>query len=238
MILDTNRYLLFIAVLQYLLIAPEAFAPAAAPSNGRRRKISNPIIQGVRINDLLVSTTNPTALLAKRKGGESSVAKGGKVQVKLLKHIAGTGQAGDVVMVTPAFFNNKLRPTQSAQIISDEEVSKEQSEAEKEEKEAIATATALKEKIQDLKLTLKKKAGPDGQLFGGINTKMIVAELQDALGDEKEYLSQKQVKISELSDGEGKKMRGDIKHTGTFDAKISLRKDTSAKFNVVVEAES
>jgi large subunit ribosomal protein L9 len=191
----------------------------------------------VRISHAFVSPTPSTALPAKKKVGGSSVSQGGKLQVKLLKHVAGMGQAGEVVLVTPAFFNNKLRPTQSARIISDEEVAKEQSEAEQHEKEAIATAQTFQEKIEGLALTLTKKAGPDGQLFGGINIKMVVAELQEALGDEKEYLGQKHVKISEIASDDGKKVDGDIKHTGQFAAKISLRKDISAKFDIVVKSE-
>lgn len=159
------------------------------------------------------------------------------MQVKLLKHVAGMGQAGEVVMVTPAFFNNKLRPTQSARIISDDEVAKERTEAEQKEKEAVATATAVQEKIEGLTLTLNKKAGPDGQLFGGINIKMIVTELQQTIGDDKDYMHQKQIKISELLGEDGKKIEGDIKHTGKFGAKIVLRKDISAKFDIVVNAE-
>ena len=76
-----------------------------------------------------------------------------KVQVKLLKHVAGTGQAGEVVMVTPAFFNNKLRPTKSAKIISDEDVESERAEAEALAESTKATATELQEKISEMILT-------------------------------------------------------------------------------------
>ena len=178
-----------------------------------------------------------TALFGKKKGGATTSPSKSKVQVKLLKHVAGTGQAGEVVMVTPAFFNNKLRPTKSAQMISDEEVAREQSESEQQDKEATETAEALQAKISELTLKLTRKAGPDGQLFGGINAKMIITELQAKIGDEEDFLSQKGVKITELVDGDGKKIRGDLKHTGTFTSKISLRQDISAKFDILVEPE-
>lgn len=228
------------------VLAATGFAPSS-PTEGPslaphhratyQRRNTNPIIHGTVSNSLLSPTT--TAIFGKKKGGGAATsASKGKVQVKLLKHVAGTGQAGDVLMVTPAFFNNKLRPTKSAQMITDQEVAKEQSEAEEEELEAKATAEALQAKISELELTLARKAGPDGQLFGGINPKMIISELQTAIGDETDFLNQKSVKITEILDENGKKMRGDIKHTGKFVSKIALRKGISSSFDILVESEN
>ena len=154
--------------------------------------------------------------------------------MKLLKHVAGTGQAGDVIQVTPAFFNNKLRPTNSAAIISDEEVAKERAEGEEMEREINEKAKELQATLSETTLTLTRKAGPEGQLFGGIGPKVIMSELEKVNGSK--FLSQKWVKISEILDENGKKMRGDIKHTGSFGARINLKKDISAKFAIEVVA--
>jgi len=159
-----------------------------------------------------------------------------KIQVRLLKQVAGTGQKGDVVMVAPAFFQNKLRPSESAEMVSDEEVERERAEAAALEREYVATANSLKERIEGLDLTIARKAGPDGQLFGGIGPKTIIEELKKQL-DNDDFLDGKGVKVSAILDGDGKKMRGDIKHAGTFKATISLAKDISAKFPIVVEPE-
>lgn len=177
-----------------------------------------------------------TLLPAKKKAGASSAPAKGKVQVKLLKHVAGTGQAGEVVMVTPAFFNNKLRPTQSAKIVSDEEVAQEKAESVEQQREAKEKATELQEKISGLQVIMKRKSGPDGQLFGGINAKAIMTEVHSAVGDD--FLNQKGVKISEITDENGKKMRGDIKHTGQYGSRISLLSGISAKFDIEVLGES
>lgn len=176
-----------------------------------------------------------TALSAKKKAGAAAPKK---VQVKLLKHIAGTGQAGQVIQVTPAFFNNKLRPTKSAVLISDDEVAEEQAQARQDEQERVAQATAIRDALSERKLELQRKAGPDGQLFGGIGPKNIMEELKSMLGDEGELIGAKGVKITSLLDGNGKKMRGDIKHTGEFVAMLSLTKDITAKVEIVVEANS
>lgn len=172
-----------------------------------------------------------TQLYSKKKKAAPAAAK--KIQVKMLKHVAGTGQAGQVVNVTPAFFNNKLRPTKSAVVISDEQVEQEEAAAAAEAKEKREKAEALKEKIAAITLTITRKAGPDGQLFGGIGPKVIVEELKSRIEDD--YLSSKSVKITAVTDEDGKKMRGDIKHTGNFGATIALSKDISARLPIVVE---
>jgi len=175
-------------------------------------------------------------LYSKKKKAAPAATK--KIQVKMLKAVAGTGQKGDVVLVTPAFFNNKLRPTQSASIISDEEVEQEQAERATAEQERTAQANAIKEYVegnQPLKLT--QKAGPDGQLFGAIHAKTVLEAVSKQLSeDDAAFLEQKSIKIA-LLDGEGKKMRGDIKHVGEFQANIALTKNISAKLDIVVEAE-
>ena len=79
--------------------------------------------------------------MAKKKK-DTTVGKGSKVQVKLLKHVAGTGQAGEIIMVAPAFFTNKLQKTGSAKRISDEEVQKEMAEKDSLTKEQKANANS------------------------------------------------------------------------------------------------
>jgi ribosomal protein L9 len=174
---------------------------------------------------------------AKKKTPAGGAAATKKIQVKLLKHIAGTGQAGDVIQVTPAFFNNKLRPTKSAVMISDDDVIREKAEAQAHEAETTAKATELQLKIEDISMTLVRKAGPTGQLFGGISPKCIMEELQKKWpGDD--YLADKHVKIAEFVDGEGKEIKGDIKHTGEFGARIVLKQGIAAKFAIVVQPEA
>lgn len=170
-----------------------------------------------------------------RKKKDTTVGKGGKIQVKLLKHIAGTGSAGDVIMVAPAFFQNKLQKTQSAVRISDAEVAAEALEKAACDKEARENATAVKEKVEGMDFVLMKKAGPDGHLFGGIGFKLIMKELK------KEFpqgcLDGKQVKITQIKDGEGKKLRGDIKETGEYEVTLALLKGVSADLKLTVGSE-
>lgn len=176
--------------------------------------------------------TNAFPLFAKKKKKDSSAPKGGKIQVKLLKHIAGTGSAGDVIMVAPAFFANKLQKTGSAVRISDEEVQKENAKKVQKESEEAAQANGLKEKIDGLTLTLVKKAGPDGKLFGGINYKTLIDELQKDFP--KGSFDAKYIKITAVKGDDGKSLKHDIKTLGEYSATISLLKGISADFKVLV----
>eukprot|EP00558_Chaetoceros_sp_UNC1202_P006011 CAMPEP_0197233722 /NCGR_PEP_ID=MMETSP1429-20130617/1717_1 /TAXON_ID=49237 /ORGANISM="Chaetoceros sp., Strain UNC1202" /LENGTH=242 /DNA_ID=CAMNT_0042692027 /DNA_START=38 /DNA_END=766 /DNA_ORIENTATION=+ len=173
-------------------------------------------------------------LFGKKK--DTTLGKGGKIQVKLLKHIAGTGSAGEVIMVAPAFFQNKLQRSGSAVRISDDEVAKETAEKEQRDKEASDIATDLKEKIEGMSLSLSRKAGPDGQLFGGIGYKLILGELKKNFP--KGALDAKYIKIASIKDEDDKNLKHDIKVVGEYTGTISLLKGgVSADFKISISAE-
>lgn len=174
-------------------------------------------------------------LLFAKKAKDTTVGKSGKIQVKLLKHVAGTGSAGDIVMVAPAFFMNKLQKTGSAVRITDEQVEKECEEKAQQDKEARELANQLKEKIETLTLVLSKKAGPDGQLFGGIGYKAIFSELEKEFP--KGALGAKYIKITQVKDDNGELLKHDIKSVGDYTVTISLLKDVAADFCLTVKNE-
>lgn len=188
----------------------------------------------ITTSNTAAAAPSSTQLFAKKKK-KTAPAASTKVQVKLLKHIPGTGQIGEVVMVTPAFFNNKLLPNQAAKKVSDEEVAKETSEKQMKESAERAKANELKEKLDELKLNLTRKAGPDGHLFGGIGPKLIMGELESKIADD--FFKNKWVKVAEVLNEDGKKIKGDIKETGAFEARINLLTGISAKVGITVEAE-
>ena len=175
------------------------------------------------------------SLMAKKKkagnaaGTSSTSAK--KMQVKLLKHIAGTGQAGQVISVTPAFYQNKLRPQQAAVPITDEEVKQEQQTQQQREREMLQQAKEMQAKIQDesFEIVIQRKAGPEGQLFGGVSAKCVMDELKQVLKD-CPILKQKSVKITNLNDS--------IKELGKYTIEISLLDEVSASFTLQVVPEN
>jgi ribosomal protein L9 len=189
----------------------------------------------------VIRPTASSPLYSKKKSGSSSSATAPtkKVQVKLLQNVPGTGQAGEVILVTPAFFNNKLLPTHLAKIISDEQVEQERQAKNAKEQADDARAVQLKAQIEALPaLVLRRKVGPNGQLFGGVGPKMIMDLLSSAIPDEF-WTQQKGVKITAMMDAvDGqKKIVGDIKTVGTYRANIALTKAHSATLSFVIAAE-
>jgi large subunit ribosomal protein L9 len=169
-----------------------------------------------------------TKLWAKKK----TAAAPKKIQVKLLKNIVGTGVYGEVIMVTPAFFSNKLLPDKAAVMITDEEVARMKEEARAQDIAANQAARAVKAVLDETTITLKRKAGPDGQLFGGIGAKTIMDELKACVKDP--YLDSKVVKVVGTVDENGNKLAHDIKHIGSFSAELTLAKDVSANIAISV----
>jgi large subunit ribosomal protein L9 len=205
-----------------------SFVPPASP-----RRTSSQAPTAIVASGYGLCSTDTTTLFAKKK---VVAAAPKKIQVKLLKHIAGTGQAGEVIMVTPAFFNNKLRPTKSAEIISDEQVEKERAESKARQAALNAAANEIVDTLQDFVLSIRRKSGPDGQLFGGIGPKLIMEELSKQLPNA--LWSEKSTRITKLMDDEGQTLKGDIKHIGTFSADVSLTKEVTAHVEISIVEES
>jgi large subunit ribosomal protein L9 len=216
-----------------------AFVPPASPatttSSHQQKAIpSTQTFTQTRVIQGVSPGRNGLPLFAKQKK-DSTTGKGGKIQVKLTKHIAGTGQAGDVIMVAPAFFQNSLLKSGSAVRISNDEVEKASAEKAQLDKDSSLAANDMKAKLDDRTLSLSKKAGPDGQLFGGIGFKCIMEELK------KEFpagcLDAKYIKITSFKDDDGKVLKHDIKSVGDYTATISLLKGVSADFKIEVTGE-
>jgi ribosomal protein L9 len=228
-IVRNNIFFLVVLCLKALHIAPVCGWLASPAGNRRGRAL---LVPSDRINK-----NQATALFSKKKGGAASTTA--KVQIKLLKNVPGTGQAGEVILVTPAFFNNKLLPTHLAKLISDAQVEQEQVAQIAKQQEADARAIQLKERIELLEpssLVMRRKVGPTGHLFGGVGPKMVMELLCAAVPDD--FLTQqKNVKITAVMDADGQSIPGDIKSIGTFRATISLTKARSATLQFMIVAE-
>jgi len=191
-------------------ILPGTIVAGIAPTNGRG---------GLPLN-------------AKKKKKSSNEGKGGKIQVKLTKNVPGTGVVGTVLMVAPAFFENKLKMTQSAVRITDEEVAGQNALKEEKDRAQKTTAIETKGKVEEIALSFEKKTGPDGRLFGSVTHKVILEELVTLLP--KGSLGNKQVKIIAIESEDGGDVGRDIKSTGGYRAKIKLLDDISAEFAINV----
>lgn len=227
----------------------DATASFVLPSKSRHRHSSSldgPVFSikshyRTHNQDWLAQRKVSVSTFSKRKGatgGASPSSATKKIQVKLLKYVAGVGQKGDIVRVSPSVLNNLLRPSQAAQVITDEDVQKELADAAANERDLDRSARLLKNEIEEMTLSIVRKAGPDGKLFGGIGPKVIIDELKSKLGSSASLLDRKGVKILSIVDGDGAKVQGDVKRVGPFGATIALTKDISAKLQAEIRSEN
>ena len=237
--------------------AKSSFIPPAAPSSVGWPSTANP----QRVMDRIATGygtyhLDSTAHLARKNtGGVSSsqtsakikpVSKNGKIQVVLLKPVQELGQTGDVVFVSSAIFQNSLKRSGKARLISEDEVSRLEQEKEEAQKELIATALKTKQMIEeaaqqcqdgtDAALIISRKAGPDGNLFARVNPKIIIEALRESFPDG--AFDGKQVKLIKVKDSEGadvKKM--DVKNVGVYSVDLSLEKGVDVTFGMSIMSE-
>ncbi|MDY2959864.1 MAG: 50S ribosomal protein L9 [Hornefia sp.] len=143
--------------------------------------------------------------------------------VILKRDIKGTGKAGDVVKVSDGYARNMLIPkgwaieATKGNINTLEKVKAKQAEEEAAKK---ASARELAEKIKELEVVIKTKAGEGGRLFGSITSKDVceaLKEQHDITADKKKL-----------------QMSQPIKALGTFSVKIKLYQDVTAELTVKV----
>eukprot|EP00956_Cyclotella_meneghiniana_P016937 scaffold27272_cov71-Cyclotella_meneghiniana.AAC.4 len=241
--------------------AKASFIPPAAPSSVGWPSTASP----QRVMDRIATgygTYHPdrTVHLAKKNGGGGSssgsgggtsakikpVSKNGKIQVVLLKPVQELGQTGDVVFVSSAIFQNTLKRSGKARLISEDEVAKLEQEKEEAQKEMIETALKTKQMIEeaaqqckdgtDAALIISRKAGPDGNLFARVNPKIIIESLKESFPDG--AFDGKQVKLVKVKDSEGGDVkRMDVKNVGLYTVDLSLEKGVDVTFGMSIVAE-
>ena len=108
------------------------------------------------------------------------------MEVILLEKINKLGDLGDQVRVKAGYGRNYLIPIGKAVTATPENVEKfelRRAELEKAQADALGTATARAEKMNVVEVTLARKAGEEGKLFGSVSAADI-AEAVVAAGVE------------------------------------------------------
>ncbi len=148
------------------------------------------------------------------------------MEVILLEKIHKLGDLGQQVKVKSGYGRNYLIPTGKAVSATQENVEKfeaQRTELEKAQAEASAVATARVEKLQDVVVTITRKAGTEGKLFGSVGTADII-EAVTATGVE---LAKKEIRLPE----------GSLRTLGEFEIGVHLEADVETKIKVNVVAE-
>ena len=103
------------------------------------------------------------------------------MKVLLIKDVKTLGKAGEIKEVADGYCKNFLIGKGLALQATNEVIAKHNAEQKKlalKEEEEIKAAKELAEKINSTKLTIRHKAGSNGQLIGSVTNKEISEELE------------------------------------------------------------
>ncbi|MGY0559414.1 50S ribosomal protein L9 [Luteimonas sp. A277] len=150
------------------------------------------------------------------------------MQVILLQKIAKLGDLGDKVSVKPGYGRNYLVPQgkavpATAENLADFETRRAEYEAKAKTTHEEAAARLVK--LEDVTLSIRANASPEGKLYGSIGPRDIADALTAQLGVEFEK--------SEVVMGEGP-----FRQTGENEVVVHLHADVETTIKVVIESDS
>ena len=148
------------------------------------------------------------------------------MQIILLEKVVNLGNLGDVVKVKDGYARNFLIPQRKAKRATPAamaEFEARRAELEKIAAEKLAAAQGVADKMAGLSVTVTRKAGMDGRLFGSVGNADIAEALKTAGFD----VDKSAVRMPE----------GQLKAIGEFPLDVALHTDVLANITVVVAAE-
>ncbi len=145
------------------------------------------------------------------------------MEVILLEKVQNLGDLGDKVVVRPGYGRNYLIPKGKAVAATQDNVAefeRRRAELEKTQADALATAQQRADSLREVTVSIARKAGEEGRLFGSVGTADI-AEAVTAAGVE---LHKHEVRLPE----------GPLRQAGEYDIVLHLHADVDASVKVVV----
>lgn len=149
------------------------------------------------------------------------------MQIILLDKVVNLGGLGDVVKVKDGYARNFLIPqgkAKRANAANLAEFEARRAELERVAAEQLAVAQAQGEKLEGTAVTISRKAGVDGRLFGSVTN----ADVADALKAKGFAVEKSAVRMPE----------GPLKVVGETQLVVSLHTDVTATISVAVVGES
>ena len=149
------------------------------------------------------------------------------MQIILLEKVQNLGQLGDVVKVKDGYARNFLIPqgkAKRANTANLAEFEARRAELERLAAEQLAAAQAQAEKVEGFSVTIARKAGVDGRLFGSVTN----ADVADALKAKGFAVEKAAVRMPE----------GPLKVVGESQVTVSLHTDVTATITVAVVGEN
>lgn len=146
------------------------------------------------------------------------------MKVILLQDVKTLGKKDQIVEINDGYARNFVLPKKlgieaTSQNLNNLKLQK--ANEEKIAKEKLAEAKAYAEKLEQLTVLVKMKAGEGGRAFGSVSSKEIVEEAKKQFGVE---IDKKKIVLDEA-----------IKSFGTFEFTVKLHPEVTAKMRVKVE---
>jgi large subunit ribosomal protein L9 len=148
------------------------------------------------------------------------------MKIILNQDVHNLGEEGDVVVVKDGYARNFLLPKGHAVLFNKTNQAIFASRAaaiEKRKEEKRKAAASLKDRIDEMTITLAVSAGDSGKLFGSVTSSMV----QEALAKEGIEVERKRIEVSSHM----------IKMVGSYSVKIRLYEGESAQLKIEVISE-
>ncbi len=147
------------------------------------------------------------------------------VQVILRDTVPHLGKPGEVVRVRPGYARNFLLPTGRASraTVGDvKRIAEQRAAALRHAAKVRASAEGIAAALESVELTLTKRAGEHGRLYGSVTT----AEVATLLTSKGYTVNKRQVTLPE----------GQIRTLGSFEVSLALTPEVEGKFTLHVAA--
>lgn len=148
------------------------------------------------------------------------------MQVILMERVLNLGNLGDVVKVRPGYARNFLIPQGKAKRVTPENMAdfdKRRAELEAAQAQKLDGARELAAKLEGMVVTVTRKAGIDGRLFGSVTN----IDITDALAAQGVTVERSTVRLLE----------GPLKQIGDNPVQVALHSDVVATITVTVVGE-
>lgn len=145
------------------------------------------------------------------------------IEVILEEKVENLGTLGDIVTVRSGFARNFLYPKGKAKPATPENKANfeaRRKELEKIAEEALQAAKKRAEALSKLEVTISRKAGEEGKLFGSVGTR----DIADAIRETGVEVSKKEICLP----------NGLIRQVGDYDIQLKLHTDVSMSIKISV----
>jgi large subunit ribosomal protein L9 len=148
------------------------------------------------------------------------------MKVILADDVRGLGHRGDTVTVKPGYARNFLFPQGVAYEATEAKVRRLSEEKKKYDEKMLrekVVASEAASKVEGLSVTISKKAGDEGHLYGSVTA----SEIADALAAKSIEVDRRRIELAEP-----------IRRVGSHTVHVRLHKDVVATLTVDVQAQT